>query len=382
MVQLQFRPQIFTFVLFAAQIAMLARENYRKPAPLWLMVPMMAVWANLHGGFIVGIASIGAYTAVAAAQDLIGGKGSRRAVRLGLLTAAAALATLLTPFGLESWTPVIHALRNPTTRIAIADWLPLTRVLRDQWPHFGVIYPLAVGLIAAFAVTPRGDDLPLVAIAAMMSVATLVAVRNMALAVIACSLPVARHSALLLGRRRDEGEAAAVRPADKSRKFAVRQWICVVVAAVAAAYAGVASPRLAVGSAYPVGAVAFMRANHLSGNVLNEFAWGEYLIWHLGPESKVFIDGRYDTVFSDKIIKDYIDFRFDLPQGRGVLRSYPHDFVLIPPASKAYGLMKTVREWQLVYSDPSAVLFARAGSPATKIPGAPILGQVRPGYFP
>ena len=34
---------------------MLARDNYRRPARLWLIVPMMALWGNLHGGFIIGI---------------------------------------------------------------------------------------------------------------------------------------------------------------------------------------------------------------------------------------------------------------------------------------------------------------------------------------
>src|SRR5271163_622399 len=61
MPQLQFRPQSFTFMIFAAEIAMLARDNYRRPARLWLIVPMMALWGNLHGGFIIGIATVGGY---------------------------------------------------------------------------------------------------------------------------------------------------------------------------------------------------------------------------------------------------------------------------------------------------------------------------------
>lgn len=384
MAQVQFRPQTFTFVLFAAQLAILARANYRRPARLWLIVPLMALWANLHGGFIIGFATVGMYTAAAAAQDLIGGKGPRRAIQLGLLTAAAALATLLTPFGVETWKPVIHALSNPTTRMVMADWLPMTRVLRAAG-HSRVPYLLVVGLIAAFAVTlvltSGGDDLPLAAVAAMMSWAALFAVRNMPLAVIACTLPVARHSALLLARWRG-GKAVAVRPAITSRQFVMQQWIAIAFAATAAACAGVASPRLQTDGAYPSGAVAFMRRNNLSGHVLNDFGWGEYLIWHLYPRSKVFVDGRYDTVFSDRIIKDYLDFHFDLPRGSEVLGSYAHDFVLISPEGKTYDLMTRAREWQVVYRDPSAVLFARAGSPATKIPGAPVTGLAPAGYFP
>ena len=116
---------------------------------LWLIVPMMALWANLHGGFIVGIASLGVYAAVGTAQDLIGGEGAGRAVQLGLLTAAAALATWLTPFGVETWDPVVHALRNPATRIVIADWLPLTHVIAAQWRHnYAIAYLYVLGLMA------------------------------------------------------------------------------------------------------------------------------------------------------------------------------------------------------------------------------------------
>ena len=56
---MQFRPQLFDYVFFAALIAMLARESHGRRAPLWLAVPMLALWANLHGGFFIGLAALG-----------------------------------------------------------------------------------------------------------------------------------------------------------------------------------------------------------------------------------------------------------------------------------------------------------------------------------
>jgi len=81
-----------------------------------------------------------------------------------------------------------------------------------------------------------------------------------------------------------------------------------------------------------------MQRHGLTGNVLNDFNWGGYLIWHLTPASKVFIDGRYDTVYSITEINDYLLFYFDRPGGSRVLSAYPHDFVLIPPRSAAFHL--------------------------------------------
>lgn len=42
----------------------------------------------------------------------------------------------------------------------------------------------------------------------------------------------------------------------------------------------------------PVEAANFIDANNINGNMYNYYDWGGYLIWRLAPERKVFIDGR------------------------------------------------------------------------------------------
>jgi hypothetical protein len=374
MPQMEFRPQVFTFLLFASLLALLARHNYRGTAPLWLAVPLLGLWANLHGGFIVGLASLGVYTAIVAIQDLIDQKGIRCTTQLIILTIGATAATLLTPYGFGTWEAVMHALHNPLTRNVITDWQPLLFALRSQWSigHLGVIYYLcAIALIATmvitFAMTPQGGDLPLVAIAMLMSVAAFAAVRNMPLAVIACAAPISRHFYLIFERRRVADTLAGAEIERASARSGVNQWVAAALAGAVVISSGLFSPRLSIGSDYPAGAVAFMRRNHLKGNILDAFGWGEYLIWHTAPESKVFFDGRYDTVFPQQIIQDYVVFYFDLPGGARVLSAYPHDFVLIPPQSAAASLMKMMPGWKVIYRDANSVLYARDDSPAAHL---------------
>jgi hypothetical protein len=97
LLQAQLRPQMFTFCLLGALLALLARDNYRRGVWLWLVVPLMALWANLHGGFFIGIASLALYCAVATLCDLAAGAGWRRRAKLSLLTVVAAAATLINP---------------------------------------------------------------------------------------------------------------------------------------------------------------------------------------------------------------------------------------------------------------------------------------------
>jgi hypothetical protein len=400
MPQIQFRPQLFSFALMAATIALLARDTYRGRAPLWLMVPIILLWANLHGGFIMGIATLLIYAGVTGAGDLVQHRNYARGLRLSLLAIASILATLVTPYGIGTWTTVIHALRNPVTRIAITDWQPMLSAMTHQWrlSHLGVIFYLCVlGVLMVFAVglvlAPVTGDLALVAIALVMSIAAFAAVRNMPLAVIACVVPAAHHLGIASQRRKAKvliqppPEAATPQTAQTLERSPMNQWLLAAGAAALAIYLGLFSTHIAEDSYYPADAVAFIRANHLRGNVLCDFAWGEYLIWQLAPQGKVFIDGRYDTVYPYSVINDYIKFIFALPGGSQVLHRYPHDFILIPPNTPARRLVDNNPQWRLIYSDNGSRLYARADLvPATVTPlevtSSSTSAHQPPVYFP
>jgi hypothetical protein len=401
--QNQFRPQLFTFMLLAATLALLARHNYRGRGHLWLVIPIMALWGNLHGGFIIGIATLAVYTGVAGLQDLIAGRGLGRGLRLGALTVAGTLATLISPYGIDNWLVVINALKVHAAHPIIADWQPLLHALIEQvraYPQTVIFFLGGIAIMASFVVTvartPRGDDLPLVTIAAMMTVAAFAAVRNLPLAIIACMAPLARHTEMILagGRSRDyveDGVPTVNTPLhdtsaapDHSERSGVNPWLVVSVAVAMAIIAGLFSPRLAIDvHEYPVGAVAFMRSHGLRGNILGEFGWGEYLIWHLEPGSKVFIDGRYDSVYSEAIVNQYLDLDLGHPDGLQLLGAYPNDFVVISLKAPGVSLMKSAPGWKLVYHDAAAVLFARANSAVAQLPGVPIAGALpREAFFP
>jgi hypothetical protein len=384
MPQMQFRPQLFTYALFAALLVLLARRTYRGSARLWLVIPMMGLWANLHGGFIAGLGLLGTYTAVTGARDLLLRRSPAAAVRLGSLTLAALLATLLTPYGVDTWIAVLHALRNPVTRTAINDWQPLLFHLArqwHQWPLGASYYLCALILMAttliAFALAPSLEDLPLMAVAVVMMVAAFTAVRNLPLAVIACLIPAARHLSLALRR----GETAAD-GRDREKRSSTNQFVVAIAAVCLVFYSGAFSRRLETEQPYPAGAVAFMQAHALHGNLLGDFGWGEYLIWH-APESKVFIDGRYDTVFTDQTIRDYVKLYFDLPGAARVITDYSHDFILLPPAAPIVRKLSETLGWKTVYRDDGATLFARSG-PATALHDAPVMTGSSPKhqYFP
>lgn len=386
--QLQFRPQSFTFALLAVLILLLTCDAYRRTGRLWLAIFLLALWANLHGGFIMGIAAIGTYSAVSGLQDVIAGRGWRRAARLAAITSAAILVTLLTPYGFGTWQAVAHALRNPYTRIVITEWQPLWSAAIVHWQQHQLLisnYDLGIAMIAlggiSWALTIEAVDLPLVAIAAVMVIAAFISTRNLPIAMIALAAPLARHLP-----RAWRSMMPAKEPVQPPQRPAWLRWanqaILVALSIVIFVHSGLFSRSLISPDPYPASACAFMKQHRLRGNILSTFEWGEYLIWNMAPESKVFIDGRYDTVFPLGIIYKFALFNFDLKGGDAVLKEFPNDFVLIKPDSPSQKLMDSRAEWKLIYQDTASRLYAPQDSAAAKIAGTPVTGIAQPGDFP
>lgn len=383
---MQMRPQMFDFLAFSLVIWTLARDCFNRPeqsktAPvLWLWIPLFALWSNLHGGFVMGLAAIAIYTVVTAAQEIFAAGGTARAAGLAAAAAAALLATFINPFALETWKTIIVTLRDPITAQVMADFRPLLSRVFHDFPDIGGIYAsyglaLITAFVILFLVVRGAGDLAMVAVAALMSAAAFAATRNVSFAAIAIAPVLARRLAVLSAR--------SPGPADGP---APRGWSAEAVPAVLAiglmAMSGLFSPRLKDALPAPDGALAFMQTHGLSGNILNEFVWGEYLIWHCAPRCHVFIDGRFDLVYPIPVIEDYVHFTSGDDAAAHVLASYPHDFVLIVTESRAHRFMSGQPRWKLIYRDENAALFARAGSPASSIAPAPVIGHADASYFP
>lgn len=399
---MQYRTYLADDVMLAALMAMLSRETYAPDVPdirerdqaaprigakLWLAVPMFALWANLHGGFFVGLIIFGLYAAVRGAQDLAAGKGVATAVRLGAISSAAVLATLLNPYGLRDWIVIVGVLRNPFTLHHISEFRPLLVVLADFHSHGRPIFPfvcaiaIMAGLVVTFALSPRADDLALFAIGILMSATALYAVRNTALAVITAAIPLCRHLDLVIGRLSPPPTETS-HAHEPEPRMKVTWQIAVAVAALAIALrTGLISKRMPAIDLKPVGAVAFMRAHDLHGNILCQFGWGDYLLWHDAPRSKVFIESIFEAYYPHAVQHDYATVNYAKPGAARVLNEYPNDFVLMPTSSPAYTMMTKQAGWRLIYRDPVAALFARGGSRAARIPGVPIIHAAAPASF-
>jgi hypothetical protein len=108
----------------------------------------------------------------------------------------------------------------------------------------------------------------------------------------------------------------------------------------------------------PVKAVEFIKSNHLSGPMLNEFVFGGYLIW-AAPEYPVMVDGRVDVYEWSGFIGEFRDWATLHSDPNSLLQKYRVNFCLLDSHSPMVRTLALLHAWKIVYSDNNSVIFVR-----------------------
>ncbi len=363
-----FRPQLFTFCFFAYFLWVLLAHLRGKASPLWSLPVVLAFWANLHAGFLAGLGAIGLALGLRAIQAFQRtGRQSRpllAAVRpLTMTLAVGCAATLLTPFGLELWQYVLTEMTHDTNRLYIQEWQPLLRVEHNEWAVRAVLLLTGALLFAGLLATLRGRrvaDLPAwlwVLACAPLTWMAFSSFRHVPIFVL-WTAPV---GALLA---QGAVESLAASPWRRGGWLAGSAVIGVITAQAVVLTLSDVEPVIRYNPAsYPEGAAAFLRDNHLDGNVYAPLQWGSFLTWELyRPERpvRVAMDGRNVTLFPSAMVKK--NLRFYLADGEdvGVPFHYPTDYLLVPRASPVASAVQDDSRWRELYRDEVAILLIRA----------------------
>lgn len=351
------RPHVLAFPFMLIWMAGLVRavEERRAPAPLLLLA--MLLWANLHGGFTLGLLLGGAF----AVEALLGARDAdeRKALFLGWAKfgAAAFVVACITPYGPE---PILVTLRI----FGMGDALAFI----SEWksPDFQK-QPLAelVLLVALYAALSRGLKLPLLRLLIVLGLLHLYLsyARNAELLAMLAPLAIAPllarqwpalrpHCAAGLGASLADQAAALAKPAGLAA-VAVGIAACATIALGLVRYGGIVPPL----STMPSTAMAYVKQAGIGGRVLNHYNFGGYLI-HAGVPT--FIDGRGELYGRDFIRRyaDTIGLRGAEPLEQ-LLERNRIDWTFMPPDQPANRLLARLPGWRQAYADEAAVIFVR-----------------------
>jgi hypothetical protein len=372
------RPHLFT--LFFLVLFYGALENVRAGKTRLGRVPYLAIlpvatilWTNLHGGFIVGPVLIAAYGVgellkAALTTDIEERPAALSRARRYLLSAFACVAaSLVNPYTYHLHQHVIEYLRDPYQAQHIAEFLSLS------FHHPMAIFfegLLLAGAAAALWHASKGRYIELVLIL-VWSHGALLAARNIPLFAIVAALPVAGALEDWVALIPAWNLAAWVRRAaekfarlgrETSETDSIARWHVASVLGIVVLAALLYAPNPPKSfraefdpKSFPAGAVDMLQRGP-SARIFAQDQWGDYLIYRLYPNTRVFIDGRsdfYGAVFG----KQYLDVLSVSYGWEKTLGRFGVDTILLPTTAPLAGALKESARWRVVYDDGVALVF-------------------------
>jgi hypothetical protein len=363
-----FRPQMFTFLFFGIFVFILLRYVCSQQARLWILPPLLALWANLHGGFLAGIGAVGLVLALCVLQSYYYHGSDVKSIwrdtrPLSAVFVACVLGSLLTPFGWRLWPYLLTELTNPYNRRFIQEWQPID-LTAPGWSG-ACLMLLVVLLVAAWALAQQRvtaiaglrpwqwllSCLPLTALAFLSE-------RHIPVA----AIWMAPVLALLAQAAWNTG--AETRAMNLGLLFAT----CLiglptmfgVIFTLHDPWPQIRLTADSLGKQHPMSAVAFMRANGLRGHVFTPPWWGSYITWELYPDVLVSSDNRHVTLFPVELVGEHqLFYNVENADVATPLR-HPSDFLLMPKSAPILSRVRADRRWTAIYEDAQAMLFVRA----------------------
>lgn len=350
------RAQIYSLVAVAALLWFLAldRNGNRRWMGAWL--PLFVIWLNVHGGFILAFGILGAEWIERACKG-------RRDWHLVALGSAMLAAVSINPYGLRYYLYMAEALtiRRPD----IKEWQPIWEVA-SVFPASVIAFTLSL-LVLAYAVRVRGwrnaTGIGIVLLLMLASIRTNRITMFYGLAFL-CTVPALLQGSpvALWGERTLRRFSTALLPATAILALllagvaATRQPFQILVPAHAL-------PAWGQHVVYPVAAVDYLRQQQFRGNLMVSFPIGAYVMWKLHPNVKISMDSRYEVAYPPLLVEQFIELYRSGAGASEILRTYPHDALLVEADSPLRQAVETDARWNLVYSDPVYRIYAPHSSP-------------------
>jgi hypothetical protein len=334
------RPHVLALPVMLAWVNGLLSASESRKAPSFWLLPLIALWANLHGGFILGLALVAPF----AFDALWNAERSQRrllALRWIGFGICALVACCLTPYGWQSILASRTILQLGDLLRLISEWMPA------DFGSFSVFEACVLALIAGALYHGVRLSPPRILLVLGLFHLALSHVRNTEIFALLLPLVVLTPLSLQFGLQatRSERTFPAVLAATLAAILGLSTW------------AFAADNKLApTAMQSPMAAVDVLK-DHNAKRILNDLQFGGYLI---SREFPVFIDGRAELYGEQFEMAYYNALQLkNVDMFIGLLKSYDIDAVLLTPSTPAASLLDHLDGWQRSYADETAVAYIR-----------------------
>jgi hypothetical protein len=375
------RPHLFTvfftLVFYATLETVRAGKTRLGPIPYLAILPVATIlWTNLHGGFFVGAILIAGYGLGEVLKALLTPDAQERrpawlrARNYGLSAAACVAASLVNPYTYHLHQHVFSYLTDPYQAQHIVEFFSIS------FHHPMAIFfegMLLTGALAAAWHASKGRYIEGVLVL-MWGHAALLAARNIPLFAIVSAPVIASAIEEWLAAVPGWNLAGWVRNAvakfsdialETTQTDSIGRWHVVSVLGVLVFAALLYAPNPPKDfraefdpKTFPAGAIDTLRQQP-GARIFAQDQWGDYLIYRLYPDIKVFTDGRSDFYGSD-FGKKYLDVLGVNYAWEKTLGRYGVDTILLSPGAPLAGAVKESGHWRVVYDDGISLVFRSA----------------------
>lgn len=361
------RPQMLTFILLS--VMLLGLDSYRtgrsRRLP-WILPLLFALWANLHGGVVVGLILLGIWVAGEALGTWLFREPSAGLGALFAGTCGAAIAVLLNPNGWHVYSYPFHVLGHPEVMDYIVEWYspnfhsPLLRA-------FEVLMLLTFGALALARRKERRLGEVLVILA--MAHAALLTQRNTAPFALAAAPAAVCGLSAIWAEIRPSLPSGLKLGSTMARRGALAVWVLALTALLAAVYPRHVRPaqwqsHLTGDENFPKAAARLMKEGRWPGKLYNDYVWGGYLIWELWPKRKVFIDGRAEVHYASGAFDSEMRIHYAVAGYEQELDRWGVEVVLTRRNGNLAHAMARLPNWRKAFYGLVEEVYVRKGSPA------------------
>jgi hypothetical protein len=337
------RPHVPAMPVMVMWVGGLIAAADRRGAPSFGLLPLMVLWANLHGGFVLGLVLI----APIALDAVLSARASSRkslALRWAAFAAAALAASCCTPYG---W----GALLASQKILALGSALPL--IVEWKPSDFGSLGTFEIFLLLGLGLALlHGIKLPPMRIVLLLGLLHMALAEGRAVEILALLAPLVLAAPLA---KQIGGTEVAVANAAPPMRGVLFAGVAVALLAGTVAYASVHRFEPHARGA-PAAAVAALKKLNFT-RVFNDYDFGGYLIANgVAP----FIDGRTE-LYGEKFFVDH-DSASGLREPENLFRlldEYKIEATLMRTQSGATKLLDHIDGWQKVYADDIATIHVR-----------------------
>ncbi len=350
------RPHILTLVLMAGSLWLIDEDRRQPGRAIWILIPLTALWVNLHGGFVALLVSLGAIAIGSAVE-----RNWASARRYSSLTAGCAAASFLNPFGYELHVHLFRYLRADWIRGIVEEFQP-PRFDSVAGRDFEILLFLGVGTAVWLLLKKQFAPALLVLVWAH---GFLMSVRHAPIFVMVV-LPYAGAALTLawknwVSRQNGSGLSAILYRigADHLAEFRRSSMVVPLLGAALLAFDfGIAWPTDFPADKFPVSFVNRHAAELTSARLFTTDYWGDYLIYRYYPNQQVFLDGRTDY-YGPALSQDYSTLLNGQPGWEALIAKYNLQLAMVPEASGLAPLLKTHSQWRAIEVDGDTGLYQR-----------------------